>query len=102
MGLWGGSSWLYVATCTATDTDKGKMINGGTTDHYQSINQINFYSANIPGEARLSGATARSVFKNVVVEVISKHQQTIEHTGVYGGKAKSKKVCFETLSEGSN
>ena len=31
------------------------------------------------------------MFKNVVVEAIPKHQQTIEHTGVYGGKAKSKR-----------
>ena len=30
----------------------------------QSINQSKFYSANIPGEARLSGATAISVFKS--------------------------------------
>ena len=39
----------------------------------QSINQsikLNFYSANIPGVARLSGATARSVFKNIVIEAI--------------------------------
>ena len=36
----------------------------------QSINQSNFYSANIPGVARLSGATARSVFKCEVVEVV--------------------------------
>ena len=35
-----------------------------------SINQSNFYSANIPGVARLSGATARSVFKWDVVEVV--------------------------------
>ena len=28
------------------------------------INQSNFYSANIPGEARLSGATAKSVFNS--------------------------------------
>ena len=34
-----------------------------TSTAYQSINQSNFYSANIPGVARLSGATARSVFK---------------------------------------
>ena len=34
----------------------------------QSINQSNFYSANIPGIARLSGATARSVFKCEVIE----------------------------------
>ena len=37
---------------------------------YQSINQSNFYSANIPGVARLSGATDRSVFKYKVVEAI--------------------------------
>ena len=36
----------------------------------QSINQSNFYSANIPGVARLSGATARLVFKCEVVEVV--------------------------------
>ena len=30
----------------------------------QSINQSNFYSANIPGEASLSGATAKSVFNS--------------------------------------
>ena len=36
----------------------------------QSINRSNFYSANIPGVARLSGAKARSVFKYKVVEAI--------------------------------
>ena len=35
----------------------------------QSITQSYFYSANIPGVARLSGATARSLFKYEVVEV---------------------------------
>ena len=34
----------------------------------QSINQSNFYSANIPGEARLSGATAKSVFNSKIDE----------------------------------
>ena len=32
--------------------------------------QSNFYSSNIPGVVRLSGATARSVFKYEVVEAI--------------------------------
>ena len=36
----------------------------------QSINQSNFYSANIPGVDRLSGTTARSVFRYEVVEAI--------------------------------
>ena len=35
-----------------------------------SINQSNFYSANIPGVARLGGASARSVFKYKVVKAI--------------------------------
>ena len=34
----------------------------------QSINQSNFYSANIPGKARLSGATAKSVFNSKIEE----------------------------------
>ena len=62
--------------------------------HFQSINQSNFYSANIPGVARLSGATARSVFKCEVVEVVPLHQQAVGHTGVYGGKAKSKRYVL--------
>ena len=32
------------------------------------INQSNFYSANIPGEARLGGATAKSVFNSKIEE----------------------------------
>ena len=35
-----------------------------------SINQSNFYSANIPGEARLSGATAKSVFNSKIEETV--------------------------------
>ena len=36
----------------------------------QSINQSNFYNVNIPGEARLSGATAKSVFNNKIEETV--------------------------------
>ena len=36
----------------------------------QSINQSNLYSANIPGEARLSGATAKSVFNSKIEETV--------------------------------
>ena len=35
-----------------------------------SINQSNFYSANIPGEARLGGATAKSVFSSNIEETV--------------------------------
>ena len=38
--------------------------------HSTSINQSNFYSANIPGEARLSGATAKSVFNSKIEETV--------------------------------
>ena len=37
---------------------------------YQSINQLKFYSANIPSEARLSGATAESVFNSKIEETV--------------------------------
>ena len=37
----------------------------------QSINQSNFYSDNIPGEARLSGATAKSVFNSKIEKTVS-------------------------------
>ena len=36
----------------------------------QSSNQTNFYSANIPGEARLSGATDKSVFISKIEETV--------------------------------
>ena len=36
----------------------------------QSINQSEFYSANIPGEARLSGVTAKSVFNSKIEETV--------------------------------
>ena len=58
----------------------------------QSINQLNFNSANIPGEARLSGAKAKSAFNSKVEETVPDHQQVIGHAGVYGGKAKSKRI----------
>ena len=34
------------------------------------INQSNLYSANIPGKARLSGATAKSVFNSRIKETV--------------------------------
>ena len=46
------------------------------------INQSNFYSANIPGTARLSGATAESVFNSKIDETVPWHQQTVGCVGV--------------------
>ena len=34
------------------------------------INQLNFYSTNIPGKAKLSGATAESVFNSKIEETV--------------------------------
>ena len=36
----------------------------------QSMNQSNFYSANIPGEVRLIGATAKSMFNSKIEETL--------------------------------
>ena len=38
--------------------------------YVRQINQANFYSANIPGKARLSGATAKSVFNSKIKETV--------------------------------
>ena len=60
----------------------------------QSINQSNFYSANIPGEARLSGATAESVFNSKIEETVPLNQQAMGSDGIYGGKTESKRCVF--------
>ena len=64
----------------------------------QPIKQSNFYSANIPGLARLSGATDGSVFNSQIDEAVPKHQWAIGCACVYGAKAK----CLETFLEGCN
>ena len=58
---------MFVQALPAAVNEKGTPYG---MEINQSINQSNFYSANIPGVARLSGATARSVFKCEVVEVV--------------------------------
>ena len=61
------------------EKDQIKSIN-------HSINQSNFYSTNIPGVARLSGAAPRSVFKYEVVEARSVTSTgSRAYAGVYGG-----------------
>ena len=60
----------------------------------ERISQSNFYSTNIPGVARLTGATSRSVLNSKIDEVIPQHQQVLGHAGVYGGKAKSKRYVL--------
>ena len=52
--------------------------------YFITINQPNFYSANIPGVARLSGATSKSVLNNKIDEAVPQRQQVIGHAGVYG------------------
>ena len=63
-------------------------------------NQSTFDSADIPGEASVSGATAESVFNSNIEETVLQHQRATGRAGVYGGKAKSK--CLEMFLEGSN
>ena len=65
----------------------------------QSINQLNFHSANIPGEARLSGVTAESVFNSKIDGAVPEHQRVIRCAGVYGGKAKSKGCILKVETE---
>ena len=60
----------------------------------QSINQSNFHSTNIPGIARLSGATSKSVFNSKIDEAVPQRQLVIGHAGVYGGKARSKRYVL--------
>ena len=55
--------WFTVPNQTKITDQQNQSIN-------QSINQSNFFSADIPGVARLRGATTRSVFKCEVVEVV--------------------------------
>ena len=58
----------------AVATPKGLMV--------PIINQSNSYSANIPGEARLSGVTAESVFNSKICEKVPWHQQAVGCAGV--------------------
>ena len=51
------------------------------------INQSNFYSANIPGKARLSGVKAKSVFNSKIEDTVPQHQQAMGSDGIYGEKA---------------
>ena len=59
-----------------------------------SINQPNFYSTNIPGVARLSGTTSRSVLNSKIDKAVPQRQQDIGHASVYGGKARSKRYIL--------
>ena len=79
-------SWLG---CRASEP-RYAADNGATeTSFNQSINQSNFYSANIPGEARLRGAIPKSVFNSKIEETIPRHHQAIGHASIYGRKSKS-------------
>ena len=70
------------------------QVNQKTVSFLLSVKQSNFYSANIPSEARLSGVTAESVFNSKIEETFPWHQQAIGHAGIYEGKAKSKRCVF--------
>ena len=66
-----------------------------------SINQSNFYSANIPSKARLSGTTDESVFNNKISETVQWHQRAVGCAGVYR-EGQVKEMCLDMFLEGSN
>ena len=57
--------------------------------------QSNFYSANIPGEARLSGATAKSVFNSKIEETVPLHQQAMVSGSIYGERPNQRDVSSD-------
>ena len=59
-----------------------------------SIYQSDFYSADIPGEARVSGVTAESVFSSKIDETVLWHQWFVGCASVYRGMTKSKRCVF--------
>ena len=65
----------------------------------KSINESNFYSANILSIARLSGATAESVFNSEIDELVLYHQRASGCAGVCGREAKSKRCVLRRLSK---
>ena len=64
---------------------------------FVSINQLSLYSTNIPGEARLIGATAKSVFNSEFDEAVVLHQQAIGYAGVCGRNAKSRRPVLRSF-----
>ena len=58
-----------------------------------------YYSTNIPGAARLSGVTAKSVCNSQIKEAVPQHKRAIRL--VYGGKVKSKRCDFSCFLKGA-
>ena len=78
-------------TFSGKDIEKGSL---GALSSRLSINQPNFYSANIPSVARLSGAASKSVLNSKIDEAVPQRQQVIGHACVCGGKAGSKRYVL--------
>ena len=81
---------MFATTVPSWSLRSNKGIN-------QSTNQSNFYSANIPGKARLSGVTTKSVFNSKIKETVPRHQLAVGCASVERGKAKSKRCVFRCL-----
>ena len=68
-------SWFVSATHACHDNKRESLKchqprNSRVETQYSFVSQSNFYSANIPGKARLSGATAKSVFNSKIEETV--------------------------------
>ena len=68
---WIGEQCQNIDDCLKkNNSKKAYKLLQDLTGTKQSINQSNFYSANTPGEARLSGATAKSVINSKIEETV--------------------------------
>ena len=64
--IWNYSGGYYTdVTNQLLQIPWGVIINDSDNVDSQAMNQSNFYSANIPGKARLSGTTAKLVFNKI-------------------------------------
>ena len=87
--------WRNITICTIWQK---YQVTGTILD---AINQLNFYSANIPRKARLSGMTAEMVFNSNIEESSA---TSMGHRACWclRGKGQVKDMCLQMFLEGSN
>ena len=62
--------FLYIWSKEYSPDERKYLFQTKVTKKWYIINQSNFYSTNIPSEARLSGTTAKSVFNSKIEETV--------------------------------